>query len=285
MNNEAGRKLIYLFVLVALALPLIFGYRLPPARLQAADKLYQEIENTKLQEGDLAFVAIDFGPNTKAENESQARVVIEHLFRKRIPVAFFSLIPLAEPYLKILPESIAAKLSQENPEEEWVYGRDWINLGYRAGAAILLQSIPKSDSLAELFKVDALGNNLQNLPLAKNFKTIENIKLLAQFTGYVGVFDRYLQFFQKENYRPVFTHGCTSITIPEAYIYLDSGQLKGLLEGIAGAAWYSELLNQNYPQRIADNSQIINTGLGVAHLVIIFFILAGNLMYFLRRKA
>ena len=94
----------------------------------------------------------------------------------------------------------------------------------------------------------------------------------------VGVFDSYVQFFQTESYVPLFGHGCTSITIPEAYIYLDSGQLKGLLEGLAGAAWYSQLLAQNFPNRIPDSALTINTALGVAHLVIIFFILFGNIV-------
>ena len=82
-----------------------------------------------------------------------------------------------------------------------------------------------------------------------------------------------------------FAISCTSITIPEAFIYLDSGQIKGLLGGIAGAAWYSELLQQRYPDRQVDPSQLINTGLGVAHLIVIAFIVLGNIAAFMAKRA
>lgn len=107
---------------------------------------------------------------------------------------------------------------------------------------------------------------------------VERVKLVGEVTGLTGVFDTIIQFFQKGGYRPTVVHGCTSITIPEAYIFLDSGQLKGLLEGIAGAAWYSEVLKQHYPK--SDNTKllVVNTALSAAHLVIILLIVIGNLV-------
>jgi hypothetical protein len=92
-----------------------------------------------------------------------------------------------------------------------------------------------------------------------------------------------VQFFQKKGYRPTLVHGCTSITIPEAYIFLDSGQLQGLLEGIAGAAWYSEVLKKNFPQ--SDNTKLLvtNTALSAAHIMIILLIVAGNIAPWLLR--
>ena len=92
------------------------------------------------------------------------------------------------------------------------------------------------------------------------------------------MFDTIIQFFQKGGYRPTLVHGCTSITIPEAYIFLDSGQLKGLLEGIAGAAWYSEILKRHFPA--SDNTKllVVNTALSSAHVVLIGLIVLGNLV-------
>jgi hypothetical protein len=107
--------------------------------------------------------------------------------------------------------------------------------------------------------------------------------MLLQLSSLVGTLDSFLQFFQTESYRPQFVHGCTSITIPQAFIYLDSGQLVGLLEGVAGAAWYSKLLSEKYVGREKDSSVLLNTSLGVAHLVIIFFVVLGNLIAFRQR--
>lgn len=284
MKAQLDVRFIYLLVLAALVIPLVTKYSIPPARLESADKFYQAVEKLTASPRGAAFVALDYGPNTIAENGAQAEVVIEHLMRRRIPVMLFSIYSQAEPFLVSLPERIAARLATEQPGERWEYGIDWVNLGYRPGGYLIIQAIPKAENLADLFQKDARGARLADLPIFSKVKNIKDIVFLAQFTGLLGTFDNYVQFFQADNYRPVFGHGCTSITIPEAYIYLDSGQLVGLLEGIAGAAWYSHLLTRDHPQRPKDSAELLNTGLGVAHLVIILLIVIGNITFFLSRR-
>jgi hypothetical protein len=272
------RRIIYLLILIALAVPLISRYAVKPARMEAAEKMFKIIDETKLEPGDVVLVALDFGPNSKAENEPQAEVVIEHLMRKRIPFATFSQYILAQTYLDGIPERVARRLMDENAGERWVYGKDWVNLGLRLNAVITIKAIAEGENIAEYLKKDARGNNLSDVPAFSKVRTLKNIKLFAQFTSLTGTFESYVQFLKSETFRPVFLHGCTSITIPKAYIYLDSGQLTGLLEGVAGAAWYSVLLKDQYPKRAKDASLLINTGLGVAHLVIIALIALGNIM-------
>lgn len=281
---KIDRRLIYLFVFLALAWPLLTQWSVPAARMEAAEKLYQLIESTPVAAPDIALVAFDFGPSLVAENGTQAEVVLEHLMRRRTPIALFSLYVQAEPFLKSIPDKVAERLMKEHPGERWEYGRDWINLGYRPNGVLTLQGMQKSDNIAELLATDAQGNKLSELPLFSGVKTLENIKLLVELSGLVGMLDAYIAFFQKGSFRPAFGHGCTSITIPEAFIYLDSGQIGGLLEGISGAAWYSTLLQKNYQNRLPDRSGVMNTALGVAHGVILLLILVGNLSGLGRRR-
>jgi hypothetical protein len=281
---ELDRRVIYLLVFVSLSIPLLQGLSVRPARLRAAENFYSIVDKRELEPGQIAFVAFDFGPNSKAENEPQAIVALEHLMRKRIPFALFAQVPIAEPFLTSIPETVAANLMREFPSERWEYGRDWINLGYRPGTGIIVSAISRTDDIAALFKTDAKGNNLSDIPLFAGVKKLEQIKYLIQFTSLVGTFETYLQYFQKKDYRPIFLHGCTSITVPKAYIYLDSKQLQGLLEGVAGAAWYSYLLEQQFPNRQPDNARVINTGLGVALLLIMALIFLGNLSQFLQAR-
>ncbi len=282
--SALDRRVIYAAVLVALSLPLLFGYTMTPNRMRAAEKVYDVIETLDPAAKGVAFIAMDFGPNTIAENGPQAEVVIEHLMRRRIPIASFTTVPQSEAFLNTIPERIARRLTEESKTERWEYGTDWVNLGYRPGGFLVVQAIPKAENPIDYLKRDVRGNNLKDLPAFKNVKSFKDIPLLAQFTGYVGVFDNYVQFFQTAEHKPKLIHGCTSITIPEAYIYLDSGQLQGLLEGLAGGAWYSEVLKNKYPARAPDSSALMNTGLGIAHLVIIALIIIGNVAGFLERK-
>ena len=119
----------------------------------------------------------------------------------------------------------------------------------------------------------------------EGIKSIENVALLVEITGLVGALDAWLQYFQKDGYRPGVVHGCTSITIPEARIYFASKQLLGLLEGLPGAAWYEQLLDERYPNRGPGSALTSNTGLGFAQLLVFAFIILGNLGYFFARRS
>jgi hypothetical protein len=278
------RRIIYLLVFLALALPLALNWRLPAARMTKAEQIYELIERTQVRAPDIAFVALDFGPSLSAENGAQAEVVIEHLMRKRIPFAIFSLYVQAEPFLEAIPNRVAARLTKEIPSERWDYGTDWINLGFRPNGGLMLQGMQKSENLAQFLGSDVKGTALTTMPIFQGVKTLQNIKLLVEISGLQGMLDTYVALFQRDDYRPPLVHGCTSISIPDAFTYLDSKQVLGLLEGIAGAAWYSTLLERAYPLRVPDRSGVMNTALGVAHGVVILLIILGNVAGFFKRR-
>jgi len=282
---KLDRRVIYAAVALALVFPLVLKWRLPPAEMQAARKFYDAVEALPNDDSSMVLVACDWGPSTKAENEPQTEVLIEHLLRRRVHFALISAIDQAEPFLRELPERVARRLSGENPREKWEYGKDWVNLGYRPAMGTMIQKMATAQDIRQTLGVDVRGTPLNEVPCMRNVKNIRNVKLLAEFTGLVGALDSWLQFFQTSDFRPPMAHGCTSITIPEAYIYLDSGQLVGLHEGIAGAAAHSALLSRKFKDRGPDIAIVTNTALAVAHVAIIFLIVLGNLgMVLAKRK-
>lgn len=277
------RRLIYFLMIAAVGLPILFGVSERPSRLVSAERMYQVIEDLRFAQGEVAMVWLDFGPNTIAENEPQATVLLEHLFRRRVPVILLSQYQQAERFLSSVPEQVAKRLEMERPGERWRYGESWINVGYKPGGAIFMQSLVNAKDLSKFLGRDVNGMPIVHYPTFAAIGGVERVKLVGEVTGLLGVFDTIIQFFQKDGYRPTIVHGCTSITIPEAYIFLDSGQLKGLLEGIAGAAWYSEVLKKEHPE--GDNSRLLvtNTALSAAHLVLIGLIILGNLTPLLQK--
>jgi hypothetical protein len=148
----------------------------------------------------------------------------------------------------------------------------------------MLQGMQKSENLAQFLGSDVKGTALTTMPIFQGVKTLQNIKLLVEISGLQGMLDTYVALFQRDDYRPPLVHGCTSISIPDAFTYLDSKQVLGLLEGIAGAAWYSTLLERAYPLRVPDRSGVMNTALGVAHGVVILLIILGNVAGFFKRR-
>ena len=268
-------RFIYLLVVLALAVPLIKDIKLPPARMFAAEDLFAHIEGLVASKDQIVLIAADWGPGTSAENESQTRVAVEHLMRRRIPFAMTSLYAQAKPILESLPQSVADNLMREMPGERWEYGKDWVNLGLLASPSQTLQALSKSENIHSILKTDVNLVPLAEIPVMKEIKSLKNFQTLIHITGLTGVFSTWLQFFQSESYRPPMLHGCTSISIPDAYMFYDSKQILGFFEGIAGAAWYDKLLSDVYPQR-TEVAYRVNTGVAFAQLVILGFIVIGN---------
>jgi hypothetical protein len=271
-------------MIMAVGLPIVMGISQKPSRLVSAERMYDVVENVKVEPGEVAMIWLDFGPNTIAENEPQAQVLIEHLFRRRIPVVFLSQYQQAERFLTKIPNEVAKRLESEMPGQQWRYGEAWVNAGFRPGGAIFIQSMVNAEDVSKFLGRDVNGMPIKQYPAFSSIGGVERVKLVGEITGLVGVFDNIIQFFQKNEYRPTIVHGCTSITIPEAYIFLDSGQLKGLLEGIAGAAWYSVVLKEHFPNSENKELLVTNTALSAAHIVLIFLIVLGNIVPLLKRR-
>lgn len=285
------RRVVYVFVLIALTTPLLLDFGMFPAKMTTAERAHDAVEALPVGDGKVVWIAMDWGPSTQAENMPQTAVFMEHLMRRQIPFCISSITYTAEPFMKSVPQQIADKLNEENAskgiDRRYEYGRDWANIGYRPAPALFVRGLAKSKDVAGYLSVDARGTPITEVPCLAGVKTIRDFSLLAEFTGLVGAFNIWVQFFQTEDYRPAFVHGCTSITIPEAFIYLDSGQIQGLFEGVAGAAYYSQLVKGDDfdPVRNPDLATKFMMSLSLAHLVIIFFIILGNVGLWLQKRS
>ena len=83
----------------------------------------------------------------------------------------------------------------------------------------------------------------------------------------------------QEKYRFPFAGGCTAVMAPDLFPFLQSGQMLGMLGGLAGAAEYETLIGHQEQATEGMRPQ------SVTHLIIISFIILGNGMYFLSRRS
>jgi len=272
--DKIDRRIIFLFVGISLSIPVFLEINLKPAKMEAAESFYNQVDALEAQPGKIVLIASDWGPSTMAENKPQTMVAMEHLMLKRIPFALISLTPIATPFLQEMPKLVKEKLEKENPGEQWKYGKDWVNFGFRPGGLLMIQNLSKTKDMHEHLKTDARTTPLHEIPIMKGIKSIENIQMLMEFTGSVGAFNVWLQFFSG----PPYVHGCTSITIPEAFNYYATKQIVGLFEGVAGAAYYEQLLTEDFSSRTPGGlASSINSGLSFAQLGVFGFIFLGNL--------
>ncbi|MFQ6676547.1 MAG: hypothetical protein ACE5LH_09435, partial [Fidelibacterota bacterium] len=72
--------------------------------------------------------------------------------------------------------------------------------------------------------------------------------------------------------------GTTSIQVNEVIPYVNSGQVKGIIAGMPGAAEYEALIHQAGMGQAGMDAQ------SIAHVVIVLFIIFGNITFYIERK-
>jgi len=135
----------------------------------------------------------------------------------------------------------------------------------------------------KMFTTDVEGNPARGMPLLDGIKSLADMSLIISFGGGFPGIKEWVQFAGDVAHVPI-AGGCTAVSAPLLYPYFPQ-QLVGLMGGIKGAAEYEALLTTAYP-RFASLPRRGTQAMGpqtVAHLVIMFFIVMGNLAYFLTR--
>ena len=326
------RRVVYLFLLVALTTPLVVQkftshLTMKPAPLPSARKLFDRIEQiakerdeavrpfrekrrpeleAKLAESDdlkkvtdpakrqadlntavekalaeevraarlwnkIVILGSEVEPQTRGELYPQAEAVIRHLMMRRIPFAVMTLTAPGVGYTRAIPDKVARELGRD-------YGKDWANFGYQVGGSLRLQQMGKN--IPGTLKEDVNRTPVEKVPCMQGIKDAGDVPLVIEISGLVGTLGSWINYFASEKSRPDMANGCTAVSVTDSFAYLESKQIVGLLEGIAGAAAYNEFLaeirepDQPYPSAGPRNHMTSQT---VAHVLIVLFVALGNL--------
>jgi hypothetical protein len=262
------RRWLFLILAVAIVLPLLVNVPLPLYVSPMVQDLYDAIE--ALPEGSVVLVSADYDPSGKPELEPFHIALTHQLARKHVKMVIYSLWPAATP----LTESV---LSQVDIEGTYGYRRnvDYAHLGYKEGQQIAMRSIGKS--IKGTFPVDRDGTPTSEIPLLKGRDTYTDFALLINVSaGSPGV-KEYVQNVQSLTGVPMVA-ACTAVSGPDYVPYYKAGQLLGLAAGMKGAAEYEKLVGRPGLAMSGMSAQ------SSAHVLLIVFIIFGNVMYFLARR-
>jgi len=184
-----------------------------------------------------------------------------------------------------LANEAVAKVTAEFPELR--YGVDYVNLGYKDGAAAVMRRL--GDNISEAFPTDVNGKPIGEIPIMRGLHDIRQVKLV--FTAATGLIGEYWITIVRQQFGTPVIVGPTAVSAPKYYAYLNAGQLVGMLSGMKGAAEYEKLLRAQYPELATfyrTTRRFTATkgmdGQTVIHAVMIVFILLGNFAYIVSRS-
>jgi hypothetical protein len=257
--------------------------------------LFDTVE--KLPEDAKVLMSLDYGPSTVPENDPMAHAVARHLLRKNVKVYLMTLWATGPPLINALAEQVVLT---DFPGK--VYGEDWVNLGYRTGNQGVIQAL--TSDLRGLFTVDAgfaeseasasargpshervsiASRSIAELPMLNGVETLKDFRLVIGIgSGFPGL-KEWVQFGGDPTGVDV-GGGVTAVEAPLLYPYYPQ-QLSGLMGGLLGAAEYEAALTSAYEEFTGSGRTALVRMFPqmVAHLVIVGFVVLGNVSYFALR--
>jgi hypothetical protein len=261
------RRWIFLAIGLAVLGPLFVRVGLPIYPSPFVEQYYRAIE--ELPEGSVVYLASDFDPGSMPELYPMLEASMRHCFRKKLKVIAGSLWPACPPLTDKAFRDIAVS------EYQAVEGMDFVNLGFKEGREAVMVRLGKS--IPGTYPLDAKGRPVETIPIMQGIRNFDQCELIVNVSaGYPGT-KEWVQQVRTRFDIPIVA-GCTAVSAPEFYPYMQSGQLQGLLGGLAGAAEYEVLIEHESTAVRGMDAQ------SLGHLVVVFFILVGNLLYIGRRR-
>lgn len=273
------RRWIFLLLAVVCVAAYASTITVPLRINQEVSKIYNFIDT--LKPGQIVFIAIDYDPSSQAELHPMTYALSEQCFRKGLKVIYTAFSQngprLADQALHEIADSMKLDRTYNGVSykgREIKNGVDYVFLGYKAYFAIQILAMGQDFRLP--FPQDYYGTPLDSLPMMKGVRNYSSIACLIDI-GSGNITDAWLSYGQGRFGFPM-ALGMTGVMTTIYYPYLNSGQIFGIMGGLLGAAQYEQLCDN--PGLAADGMRIQLFG----HFVIIFFIIIGNIGFFMSRR-
>ena len=276
--GSLDRRIIFLIVGLSVLIPLIQPewVNFPIRPTPESQIVFDEIN--KLNAGDKILLSFEYGPSTKPEIHPMAIAILKHLYAKNIQVYGFALWPDGN----FMSTEAFSEVSDDYDKK---YGVDYVNLGYKPGQEAVIKGI--SSDIRTLYTVDLQGTSINDIPMMKDVVNIEDFDFVFSLSaGYPGS-KEWVQYACDPKNIPLST-GCTSIQVTDIMPYVENDQIRGILAGMPGAAEYESLVEAELQKMEIAGKPGEASGMmaaqSIAHVVIVLFIIFGNISYFITRK-
>jgi hypothetical protein len=274
-----GRRLIYLAMLLAVMVPMIWRISFREVASPMVRDVFQTVES--LPAGARVLLVYDFDPASEPEIKPMTDAFARHLCLKGSKLYCLTLWPTGPVEID---KAIRRIFMPEFPD--YRYGEDYINLGFMSGGegviAVALTDFRKA------FSTDARNistHDTERLPIMAGIENLRDFQLIVDCSaGYPGL-QEWIQYGTVPAGIPI-VGGSVAVGSPELFPYVPE-QCVGILAGLKGAAEYEQLLLETYPQLNRPECRAALERMGpqtVAHLLIIFLIILGNTMHVLRKR-
>lgn len=271
--TSLDRRWTFLAIGIAAVLPFLvpMGLAITPTKeVRAVFDAVEALQGT----GKPLVISFDFDPGTDAEIGPMAQSLMTHAMLRDVPLIVLNFIYTGT----ALAELRLNKVAQAFPDKK--YGEDFVFLGNKVAFANVMLNM--SADLRLSYETDYFGTPIDQIPMLKGVRNYDDFGLVIGLSGTRLV--EYWIIYAQEPYGFQYAIGCTAVSATDMYPYLQTGQTIGLLGGMKGAAEYEQLMvDHKLVDHLGDASRGLDSQ-SLCHLVVIAFILMGNVAYFAGRR-
>jgi len=265
--KNLDRRIIYIAILLSVVIPLIKPLGLPIKVSMETKRGYDAID--ALPEGSRVLFSADYDPASEAELYPMNLALLRHCMQKKLRVVAMGLWPQGTAQM----DKAFDEVKKDFPDIK--YGVDYVNMGYKTGGSIVINSIGTDFSSA--FPTDKYNTPIRELPILQDVKNYSSFSLIINLSAGTPGTPQWVSL-AGTKYGITIVSGCTAVSVTEFYPYFSSGQITGLINGLAGAAEYESLVHAPGRGIRGMDAQ------SMAHLAIILFILLGNFILFVEKQ-
>jgi len=260
------RRWIFLCIALAVLVPFLTGLKLLEGTpTPATVDVYNYIE--KLPAGTPIMLIFDYGPAGMPEMHPMAMALMRQAFRRHLRVIALTLYAQG-------PRMAERAFAKVTPEFHVRYGHDYVNLGYKPGYQAVILGI--GSGLQVTYPTDVRGTPLAALPVMRGIRDYSTIGLAIDLA--TGSTPGAWIAFAHQRFKVPLAVGVTAVMATDFYPYYQTHQLVGVINGMRGASEYEHLVGHPDVGSLGMSSQ------SVAHVVIILFVILGNIGYFASRR-
>jgi hypothetical protein len=263
---QIDRRWIFGLIFLAVLVPFLTGLRFKPGLASpSTTDVYEYVD--KLPPRAVIMIAFDYGPASMPELQPMAVALCRHAFRHKLRVLCLT----HNVQGVTLADRVLAKVA---PETGAKYAVDYANLGFKPGYVAVIQSL--GSSIPGTYSQDAKGTATATMPVMQGVHDYSDIALIFDLasSNSPGAWIAYAH----EKYKVPVAIGITAVMAAESYVFYQAKQVIGMLNGLKGASEYEYLINT------PDSGALGMASQSIAHVVIILFVILGNIGYFASRR-
>ena len=266
------RRIIYIIMGVLVMLPLIRPLGLGVTSGPRATRLFRAVDS--IPAGKTLLIAVDFDPASMPELYPMLTALMRHAFAKDMKVLLCG--------LWVTGAGLAIKAATEIPPEYGKkYGEDVVYLGYKPGVDAVILGM--GENIKNVYPNDYSGRPLDSLPMMRDVQRLRDIPMAVALSAGDPGYTDWLRYGQSR-YGLKVGAGLTAVSAADAYPFLQSGQLTGLLAGMKGAAEYEILVQKSGYSKAYMPAVAAMDSQSLAHVVIMILVIIGNIAFFATRK-